>query len=194
MNDRIMVATKDLPPSLKDALASVGYGRSDVAVVVETSTQLASAYGDGYRAFAIGVNLATGQRTIHHGAWGGENPFSRPSAVDQRPTLEIPPGAAIVTGQEGGGRPVSATIHVSPGSLAPNVLAPVADVTDRERSILAIFGGLKSAYRAEYLTRSKVTAEEIDALIARGFLSRNKSGATQITTAGKNARGNARAF
>lgn len=192
MENRTFVAVKSLPETIKDALRSVGFAKADVAVVASQSVTLASSYGQGFRAYAVGLDIVTGTKRTIYGSWGGANPFER-SIPDAQPTLDIPVNGAVITGQEGGGRPVSATIHVAPGTVAP-WLNPPSDVTDRDRSILAIFGGIKPGYRAEYLGRANVTDAEVDSLVSRGFLSRNKAGATAITTAGKNARGNARAY
>ena len=79
-------------------------------------------------------------------------------------------------------------IHVRPENAAPLLPAANSSVSDRDRSILAIFRGIKSGpYRAEYLARAKVEQAEIDALVARGLLKRNAAGSVQITLAGKNA-------
>lgn len=63
-----------------------------------------------------------------------------------------------------------------------------------ERKILAIFHNLKPFARKDYLAENKVTPVEVDSLVSRGYLSRNKAGATQITTEGKNAKGNAKYY
>lgn len=188
MSNEFVLPVKELPESLRSALASVGYGRPDIKIIVSEREQIASAYGDGYRAFAIGVNVSTGERKQHTGSWGGANPFSS-TVVDAQPSIDLPPGMALIMGQEGGGRPVYATITVGPGTLNPALLPATSDVTERERSILAIFGGIKGGHREGYLRRFKVEPAEIASLIARGYLTRNKAGAMSITTKGKNARG-----
>ncbi len=187
------VRTRELPQSLQDALASVGYHRPDIAIEVAERTRLCGAYGDGYCAFAVGVNVNTGARQLHKGSRGGGNPYCN-AIVDAQPTLDLPPGRAVILGLAGGGRPVSARIVVGPGTMNPQLLAPVSDVTDKERKILAVYGGIKGGHRDGYLRRLGATPAEIDSLIARGFLSRNKAGATAITTAGKNARGKEQPF
>jgi len=63
-----------------------------------------------------------------------------------------------------------------------------------------LFKQLKSSYRPEYLdrlqekdgiegsrARQATTDREVESLIARGFLSRNKAGSVAITTEGRNA-------
>lgn len=184
------VLVNDLPPALRAALASVDYGRKDVAIEHAETVSIADAGGDGYRAFAIVINLSTGASETHWGSWGGANAFNPRNAVDLD-TREhaLPPDGAIVRGCIGGGRPVSARIVLSP-ACRMIALPAAADLSDREIWILAVHGGIKAGYRRDYLQRASVQPGEIDALVSRGLLSRNRAGAVTITTAGKNARGN----
>jgi uncharacterized protein YdbL (DUF1318 family) len=79
---------------------------------------------------------------------------------------------------------------VHPSALAP-LLPGKTDVTEREARILAMLG-FTSAYRKELLADNKVTADEIDALVAKKMLAKSKVGALSRTTAGKNAAGDSR--
>jgi hypothetical protein len=81
---------------------------------------------------------------------------------------------------------VWASLTVRPDGLDPSLLAAPA-VSEREATILACFRALKSSARPGYLARGKVTPEEIDSLVSRGYLSRNRAGSTAITTEGRNA-------
>jgi hypothetical protein len=162
-----------------------------VAVEPAETFRLAGGFGNGYRGFAVAINMGTGETRGLYGSWGGGNPFERKQVDNDDRAHPIPVNGAAFVGQEGGGRPVSGKLYVRPDQVV--ALLPAADpVSDRERSLLAIFGGIKGGYRREYLAAAKATEAELDALVARGFLARNKAGATSITTAGKNARGGQR--
>jgi len=52
--------------------------------------------------------------------------------------------------------------------------------------------GFTSAYRKELFADNKVTPDEVDALVAKKLVAKNKAGALSLTTAGKNAAGDAR--
>jgi hypothetical protein len=61
-------------------------------------------------------------------------------------------------------------------------------VTEKEKSILRVFRGYKPGeYRKAELARLDTASEDLAALVGKGLLKRNSAGATQITTAGKNA-------
>ena len=187
------IAVRDLPRPLQTALSDAGYGQRDIAVQAAETVHTGGGGGNGRRGGVVAVNLATGEVSpILWGAWGGCNMFGA-NPVDDGGPLPIPPNGAIVTLTMGGGHPVLATIHVRPETLTP-MLPAGPEVSDRDRWILAVFGGLKSFARPEYLSRGGVQDPEIDSLVSRGLLKRNRAGATQITTAGKNARGNADAY
>jgi hypothetical protein len=188
MQARTYMPVKDLPPSIVAMLESVGYGSKDIQIHAAETFELGSAGGNGYRCFAAVCRL-DGSRAfeVTWGSWGGSNMFSPNNAVDRAdvggPLL---PAFAVVKGTIGGDRPVYATVYVHPSALAPLLPAPAA-VTEKEATILAIFRSLKSSARKEYLGRLGATDAEVTALVERGFLTRNKAGATTITTAGKNA-------
>lgn len=120
---------------------------------------------------------------------GGPNPFeSKPVDQIYRPPIELPPNVAVITGYEssGYGYPCSATIRVNPVTLTP-MLPPVEELNKNELACLYCYDAIKAGkYRSQYLAGLK--QEVIDGMVARGYLERNKAGATKITTKGKNAR------
>lgn len=185
-----MYATvKDLPAPVIRALESVGYGRKDIRVEASTTVELSGSGGNGYQAFVTLVNLATGAHETRWGSWGGANMFNRDNPVDNdHGRYELPANGVAVRGSRGGGHPVYATLLV-PASMVDRMLpAPGADLTETEREALSIFKGYKGgAYRRDALNRANVTPEIIDGLVSKGLLSRNRAGATAITTDGKNA-------
>jgi hypothetical protein len=180
---------KELPPALQAALASVGYRRQDVAVEVRERASRFASGGAGCRAFCAVVHLVTGQTKLERGSWGGANAFNPGNAVDlDAGTYLIPPNVAVINGSEGGGRPVCASITISPANAA--ALLPCADdeLTDRAGWILYCFSALNSRGRAdEFERRPRPSEAELDELAARGLLKRARNGATRITTAGRNA-------
>ena len=184
----LYVAIDRLPPSVRAALDAVGFGRKDIPVHVHEDFDPRPSSGEGLRGFTAACKLdGTREHSLVWGSWGGANMFTR--TVDdgiEGDSAPIPPGIAFVTGHVGGGRPVWASLTVRPDGLDPTLLAAPA-VSAREATILACFRALKSSARPEYLSRGKVTPAEIDSLVSRGYLSRNRAGATSITTEGRNA-------
>jgi hypothetical protein len=192
MSTFLPVAT--LPEVLRRALVDAEYGRKDIAVEASPTFSFQASFGEGFRAFAVAVNLETGDTKRLDGSWGGAS-INHTSQVDgDHADHVIPVNGAIILGQVGGGRPVSARIILNPENVAKLLPAVDGSVTDRDRDLLAIFGSIKSSYRKEYLDRAKATPAEVDSLISRGLLSRNKAGSVAITTTGKNARGNRHAM
>jgi hypothetical protein len=186
MAQEVFVSVRELPPCLQRALESVQYGAKDVALVAAETVCLLDPGGQGRKGFAVLVNLETGERKKLEGSWGGANMFNPSNSVDlDRADYTLPPGGAVVQGSIGYPR-TFARILLHPTNLVP-LLPPKPELSDRQQRIMRMYNGYTSAYRKEELTRMKVTPAEIDDLVAKGLLSRNKAGATQITTAGKNA-------
>jgi hypothetical protein len=178
---------RDLPACLRSVLSSVGYAKADVAISPRETVRLSDSGEDGCRSFSAIVNLETGESKLSWGSWGGANVFNPNNGVDLDDTAyPLPANGAVVQGRIGGGRPVHATIVVHPASLAP-LLPAKQELTDKQAGILRCFQGLISSYRKEALARLGATDADIDALVARCLLKRNKAGATAITTEGKNA-------
>lgn len=190
------VQVKDLPAPVQEALTAVSYGRKDITVQASTSVVLSSSSGDGMRAFVALVNLSTGKHTVTWGSWGGANMFNPTNAVDNDDrSYELPADGVAIRGTKGGNQPVYATLHV-PASMVDRIL-PSAGVTltEAEKDALYCHKAYKGGqYRRDELARRNVTAEVIDGLVERGLLSRNKAGAVQITTDGKNAIGDERRY
>ena len=178
----------DLPHVLQQALKSVGYGKKDIEVKTAETVRLSLQGGDGYRAFSTLVNLSTGQYETTMGSWGGSNMFNPSNPVDNdRQAYALPQGGAVIKGIEGGGRPVLATITLHPANVVP-WLPATTELTEVERKTLACFKGRKPGpYRNDALANAGSTPAIVDSLMVRGYLSRNRAGATQITTEGRNA-------
>lgn len=98
--------------------------------------------------------------------------------VDHREHTMLP-GVAVITGTSGG-RGNFARITFHPDNIAA-MLPPKPGVTSEQKEVLKSYAHLKPAYRPKY------SAETISELVSLGLLKQNKAGATQITTAGKNA-------
>jgi len=197
--DRYLLV-RDLPRSLQAALQAVEYGRKDIEVKARETFDPSAAGGGGRRGFVAACKMDdSGTYEIEWGSWGGENPFTK-TVEGYRGEVPIPPEVAFVRGSIGGGHPTNASVYVSPHAMNPALLVAGPEVTPKEAKILAIFKGIKSSYRPEYLdrlqekegiegsrARQATTDREIDSLIERGFLSRNKAGSISITTEGRNA-------
>lgn len=188
----VHVAVRDLPETVQRALKEVGYGRRDIRVVPATTFSFQDMGGDGLRSFTAVVNMETGASKVTYGSWGGPNPYSPRNLVDNDDRDHpIPVNGAIIQGHEGGSRPVYAVIRVHPDNMGTLVPAKV-DLTPQEEMALAIIGGYKPAYRAEYFARHdlglyKADNPLIDGLAKKGLVKVTGAG-IQITTAGKNAR------
>lgn len=182
---------KSLPKQILDALNHVGYHKADIRIEVTENFCPRPPSADGRRGYCAAVNLIEGAEKpfdVVLGSWGGSNMFVK-TVDDFDDSVPIPNDCAFITGMISSGTsyPATGTIWISPSNMNPSLLPPVHSVNEREAKILAIVRSLKSAYRKEYLERMKATTEEIDGLVARKFLSKNKAGAMSITTDGRNA-------
>ena len=181
------VKVKALPDTLQRALQAEGYRREDIAIRACETACLADMGGQGRRGFVTFIDLATGRTKTTNGSWGGSNMFNPRNAVDNdQSEVPIPDNVAVIQGSEGHG-PTFASVLVNPQNMASLLPAPT-EVTDHEKAILTIYATIKGGYRQGELDYIKATADEVTALVERGLLKRNKAGATQITTEGKNAR------
>ncbi len=181
-----VVATRELPRTLQKVLKDAGFRKKDITVIPKQKVSMQRGGGKGVRGFVIIINIATGKSEVSYGSWGGPNPFnSKPVDVDDK-EYSIPPNGAVILGSEGGGRPVYATIYVNPETLAP-ILPAKSGVSDKQKKILDTFVSLKSSYRKEEQMRIGVKPGEIDELVQKGLLKRNRAGSTSITVTGKNA-------
>jgi hypothetical protein len=188
------VAVRDLPTAVQSALESVRYGSADIRVVAAEKVYLGDAgAGDGVRAFTVLVDLDKGAHHTIMGSWGGQNMFDRTNPVDNdRNEYALPGNGAAITGSLGGGRPTYATLHI-PASMTARILPTASETLPQdELDFLACYKGYTSAYRKELFARRPESGAVIDRLVDKGLVKRNKAGATQITTAGKNAAGDHR--
>jgi hypothetical protein len=186
----IKVETKALPPSVKRALALVGYKRPTIGVQASETVNVRSCPGDGSRGYYIVLALdGSVEPRISYGSWGGANPFeTRQVDVDDR-KHPIPPGGAVIVGSTGG-RGDFATLHVHPSNLA-RMLPAKTELTERQQDILEQWCSLSSAGRKtqwEYGRAVKPTDAEINELVRLGMLKRNKAGAISATVEGHNNR------
>lgn len=177
---------KELPDALQQALAAVGYGRSDILIEAKETESLFIAGGDGYRGFVCLVDLGTGSRQLHRGSWGGSNILNPQNHVDldDRNYL-LPPNGAVIKGSEGGNRPVLATISLHPSNIV-RFLPAAPSLSNDEQRVLYAYKSLKAGpYRQDAMRGIPSTVA--DELVEKGMLKRSKNGATQITSDGKNA-------
>lgn len=186
------VKVADLDDVIRNALDGVGYRRADIEVKTVTQMQLGGqAYGDGYQAFTVLINLSTRECHTERGSWGGRNMFDRTSPMDNdERQYELPADGVVIKGQRGGGRPVSAQLYI-PAAMRSRVLpaGPSESLTKLQIETLSIYKGTSPGYRRQCLERAGVTEAIITSLVDMGLLSRNRAGAVQITTDGKNALG-----
>ena len=174
------MSIKDLTPSLQSALNDLGYHRPDISVEAKETIDISCCAGDGMRGYYALVSLdGSIPAEIHYGSWGGQNMFEVKRVDVDRGQHTMIPGVAVITGSSGG-RGNFARITLHPSNIVA-LLPAKLDITAEQKGILESFVGLKPAYRPKY------PAEEIQALVELGLLKQNKAGATQVTTAGKNA-------
>lgn len=186
----IHVDVRSFPESITRLLSEVGFNKKDICVRVVEQVSLSQGGGDGRRSF-VGFAMLDNSREprVYYGSWGGANPFEN-SAVDCDNTLHnMISGSCVLIGYEGGGHPTHATLYIHPDNVA-KMLPEKPSVSERDQLILRAFVSLTSAGRKNEWARypnSRPSDEELDSLVSRGLLSRNKAGAMAITTAGKNS-------
>lgn len=181
------IAVKTLPDTIKTALKSVQYGKVDIAVQVVDAVSPYSEGSQGRKGFVLILDIQSGDAQKTEGDWGGAGLGYRQVDLDDR-NYNIQPGFAVVKGTEGYGG-TFATLYVHPNNFA-KFLPETASITDREKNILKQFSGLTSAgrkYEWDNYPESRPSDDELSSLVERGLLSRNRTGATKITTDGKNA-------
>ena len=185
-------SVKELSPALQSALKAVSYGREDVEVEARESIEGTSWGDQGSRGFVTIVNLDTGKHETRVGSWGGPNMFESRlvdrTGDDMR--IPIPPNGAVVKGTMGYPR-TYCRIYAHPdamGRMLPSA-EPAEELTAEEQQAIYCFAAIKGGeYRRQELRYRKVSDATIDALVERGYLKRNRAGATAITTKGRNAR------
>lgn len=188
------VDVKELSPVVRQALESVRYGGRDIEVIVADTVELRCEGNKGQRGFALLLNLDTGERKSMQGSWGGSNMFVQSVVDDSTSNAPLPDNGAVVRGTTGYPR-TFATVYMNRTGLGRFLPSGQDEGTsDTEQQALYCFYGIKGGeYRRDELRRRNVSADTVEGLIARGYLKRNKAGATAITTAGKNAADRTRA-
>jgi hypothetical protein len=189
--EEFFVNVSDLPHNLKLALQNVGYGKSNVRIVVGSEFYPRPPSMDGRRGYLAVVNLNEGAADpiqVTLGSYGGANMFVK-SVDDFEGKAAIPNNFAAITGLASGGSgyPTTATIYVGPGNMNPALLPQAPSVSEREAKILYMTKAYKSKYRADRFRSLKVLDSEIDSLVSRGFIKKNAAGHLSITTDGRNA-------
>jgi hypothetical protein len=178
------VSVKELPETIKSLLNDVGYHKADIKVEFVESLELSEpAFGDGYRGFSSIVNIATGQRQIAHGSWGGANPFENHAVDHDNKKYAIPEGVAVVKGQSG--YKTFATLYMNPKNIAPGLLPEKNSIDAAQYQVLKVFRSIKPSYRKEYLVGKE---SGVEGLIGQKLLKRDGRGVS-ITLEGKNAAG-----
>jgi hypothetical protein len=83
-----------------------------------------------------------------------------------------------------------ATIYAHPNTIGRFLPSGAEEeLTREEEQAIYCFAALKGGeYRRDEMRRRGVSTATVDALVERGYLKRNRAGATAITTKGKNAR------
>jgi hypothetical protein len=187
------VNTRDLPACVRSVLERNGFRRDSIEVKAsETFTVARFTVYEGNRSFTAIVALDGSNETVEsQGSWGGANPFeTRQVDVDDR-KRDLPPGYVVVQG-ESGGRGAFATLIAHPSTFAPLLGAgDTVELTADEKAALLVIRSYTSAGRKEFFERHRWTTDRrenvLNALASKGFVERNKAGATKITTAGRNA-------
>jgi hypothetical protein len=187
----VHIAVKELSPHVRNALASVGYGAKDILVEAANEIHPSAYAGEGQRAFCVILNLTTGERKTLSGSWGGSNMFTSTLVDDTRgeDRAPMPEDGVVIKGSIGYPR-TFATIYAHPNTVGRFLPSGEDDepLTDGQAQALYCHKALKGGhYRREEMERRGCTTADVDALVERGLLKRNRAGATQITTAGKNA-------
>ena len=179
---------KELVPAIQAALKSVKYGAKDIRIVAAEQVEVRTTANDGARGFMLAVNLDTGERKAFVGDWGGSG-LGRVASDYSDEIVPLPENGVVIKGSMGYPR-TFATIYAHPN--ATGRFLPSGDdetLTDAEQQALYCFAAIKGGeYRREEMYRRRVTDVTVDSLVERGYLKRNRAGATQITTKGKNAR------
>lgn len=185
------IEVKELSPVVRAALKSVGYGAADVRVEATETVSSYSGANQGQRGFLLALNLQTGAREGFHGNWGGGGLAAPANPVDAEVSIPIPEHGIVIKGQQGYPR-TFATIYAHPHAVGAYLLPSgeaLAELSELEQQAIYCFAAIKGGeYRRDEMRRRGVDAETVDGLVERGYLKRNRAGATQITTKGKNAR------
>ncbi len=182
------IEVKDLPLPVQKVLRDLGYRRKDINVQPATSYSMRGSASDGQRAFAVAVNLTTGQSKATYGDWGGSNPFSQRQVDLDDLVRPLPPDNVVIKGNSGQG--VWAYLLINPENLQNLLPSPEESLTVKERAALGIISRLISGYRSEYFAQYRLGPYNpgnplLQGLAQKGLLKLRANG-VMITTEGKN--------
>ena len=184
------IEVKELSPAIQRALSGVGYHVADIKVEATERIDGTVGGGAGQRGFVIILNTDTGEFRRLTGSWGGPNPWSGSPVDGNDEIIQIPENGIVIRGTMGHPR-TFAWIYAHPntmGKLLPSG-EQAEQLSDADQQAIYCFAAIKGGqYRRDEMRRRNVEESTVDSLVERGYLKRNKAGATQITTKGKNAR------
>ncbi len=170
----------DVPSQLRGSYT----GRKFKAIVTDKVTipMDAGLWSDGSRDTFTIVRLADGRELP------ASDDFSAPTSGRQERTVTLEPGIAVVCHAIFNGVDSGLTFYVHPDDAAKMLPAPAEELTDIERKVLNIIGGIKSSYRKQEAENEGISDADYEtarqSLFQKGLI--DKKGA--ITVAGKNAR------
>jgi hypothetical protein len=183
------VELTDLSPVIRRALESVDYHARDVSLEAKDEVDLRTyGGGAGARGFVTVINLTTGKFHTEVGDWGGPGLGNRLADFSED-RVKLTDEMAVIVGTMGHPRTFA---HIYANGTVLGRFLPSGEeevLTDTELKGLYVYSSIKSGYRRNELDRLHVLEHPtIDSLVDRGYLKRNRAGAVQITTKGKNAR------
>ena len=181
------VPVKTLPDCLQSVLKSVGYYGADLKVETAEVFTPTGAYGDGYRALTVALDLNTGESKQTTGDYGGGwGITAQDRAAQNNEQVKIPEGAIFLSVQSG--PKVFVTAYAAPSTFVPYLPKEKIEVSYLEKCVLFAHRAYKSSYRQEYYNEKGISdvGPLIASLAVKGFLKVNKAGSSQITTEGKN--------
>lgn len=201
------VLVKNLPMSLKNALAQFGYSKKDIKIHANSSVVPSCNSQVHTCANAVIANLDDPTTmTFRRGQWGGNNGFNRPlgdrafDPVFDMERRDVPVGGAIIVGM------ITSVVwvHVHPDTFAERftrhevardallegrmsdaltIQSEADSLTDAECAILFVHYCWKSGDGRKATV--KRYPEALEACVSRGLIKRAKNGACTITTEGK---------
>lgn len=181
------VPVKTLPDCLQSTLKGVGYYGADLKIEAAETFTPTGAYGDGYRALTVAIDLSTGESKQTKGDYGGGwGLTAQDKAAQNNEQVNIPEGAVFLSVQSG--PKVFVTAYVHPSTFAPFLPKEKAEIPYLEKCVLFAHRAYKSSYRQEYYSEKGIS--DVGTIVAnlanKGYLKVNKAGSSQITTEGKN--------
>lgn len=152
------IDVRECPPHVRAALEALGYGARDIALEPAETFSPQSEGGKGSRGFCAIVNLATGEREILRGSWGGENPFTRSHVDGSQESHPMPANACVIKGQTGYPR-TFARILVHPDALPRLLPAGAGRLVDMDAAELVADGARRLVGVLDCIAAAGTTAE-----------------------------------